>query len=181
MRSTIRPLVKSYGESFIATLSPGIMRTGIILSLSDRWAVTICPLSSWTSHVSLGADADTRPSTLMLSFLSVKVSSGNRRAARDHYARNHYLSPAIRSFRYCCFVTHFCASRKAAPNANYITTLRQSQNLRAVLGDSHGVLEMNRGLAVFRYYSPAIVEGFSLVSTHVEHRLNRYHHACPQR
>jgi hypothetical protein len=71
--STIRPLVRSYGESATATLSPGIRRTGLIRSLSSRRAVTIWPLSSCTRHVPFGAGSNTLPSTLVSPFCSVNV------------------------------------------------------------------------------------------------------------
>ncbi len=71
-RYMIRPLVKSYGDSSIVTLSPGKIFIKCILILPEIWAKTLCPFSNFTLKVALGRVSTIVPSTLIGSSFAIE-------------------------------------------------------------------------------------------------------------
>src|SRR5580658_9427510 len=54
---------------------------------------------------------------------------------------------------------------------------RNGQNLRSAVGRKHSVFKVSRGRAIAGHDGPAVIEGACLVSSEVDHRLDRQSHA----
>src|ERR1700691_5902358 len=66
-RYTIRPRVKSYGESSTATRSPGRMRIKFLRIFPENWASPLFLFSSSTRNIALGSGSTTVAITSMAS------------------------------------------------------------------------------------------------------------------
>ena len=75
LRHVMRPLVRSYGDISIVTLSPGSMRMKFILSFPDIWALIVCPLGSSTTNWAFGNASLTVPSISITSCFDNLITS----------------------------------------------------------------------------------------------------------
>src|SRR5213075_2132091 len=69
-RYTIRPRLRSYGDSSTRTLSPGRMRMKCLRILPEMCASTLCLFSSSTWNMALGSVSSTVPVTSIASSFS---------------------------------------------------------------------------------------------------------------
>src|SRR5580765_6773378 len=76
-RYTIRPRLRSYGESSTVTLSPGRILMKCIRILPEMWASTLWPFSSSTRNIAFGSGSTTVPSTWMPSSFATAVMPSN--------------------------------------------------------------------------------------------------------
>src|SRR5262245_40599719 len=72
-RYTIRPRLRSYGESSTVTLSPGRILMKCIRILPEMWASTLWPFSSSTRNIAFGSGSTTVPSTWMPSSFATRL------------------------------------------------------------------------------------------------------------
>src|SRR5438034_3217087 len=81
-RYTIRPRLRSYGESSTVTLSPGRILMKCIRILPEMCASTLWPFSSSTRNIAFGSGSTTVPSTWMPSSFArvLSLSLGHRTA-----------------------------------------------------------------------------------------------------
>src|SRR6476646_9397251 len=128
----MRPRVRSYGESSTRTRSPGRIRMKFIRSLPEIWASTRWPFSSSIANMVFGSGSRTVPSTSIASRLAtggaVSLSHDECRPDRPTHERVAY--------------------QKLVTSSNRDTELDTRQDLRAVLGDGDGVLEMGGQRAI---------------------------------
>jgi len=75
LRQVIRPRVKSYGDIWTVTLSPGRMRMKFILSFPEMCAKMTCPFPISTRKVVLGKDSTTVPSSSIMSLFAKRHTS----------------------------------------------------------------------------------------------------------
>src|SRR5712671_3474034 len=160
-RYTMRPRVRSYGESSTATLSPAKMRIKFLRIFPEMCASTWCLFSSSTRNMALGNGSMTVAITSMASSLELPESP--------------FFFSSLN-----CFAIVSCAvqARNSSPRrAGYFLWPRQ--NPGAVGGYRHGVLEMRRGAAIRCFRHPLIAHAHFRASR-IHHRLHGYDHAFLQ-
>src|SRR6266849_2478381 len=164
---TIRPRLRSYGESSTATLSPARMRMKFLRILPETCARTWCLFSSSTRNIAFGSGSTTVAITSMASSLEFPESPFffSSRMGLDIISRVYQSGAKARRL-------HLLPRRPGH-------LFRPRQNPGPVRGDRHGVLEVRRGAAIRRFCHPLVAHPHFRPSR-VHHRLDGDDHAFLQ-
>src|SRR5580704_2928566 len=164
-RYTIRPRVRSYGESSTATRSPDKIRIKFLRIFPEIWASTWCLFSSSTRNIAFGSGSITVAITSMAS--SFPLSPGFL-----------FSFSGLGLMRSCVLLRPTSASCRLPDRPRRF--FRPSQNPRSILRHRYGVLEVSCIAAVRRHRGPLIIQHAYARTARVDHRLDRQHHALLQ-
>src|SRR5580704_14898733 len=164
-RYTIRPRVRSYGESSTATRSPDKIRIKFLRIFPEICASTWCLFSSSTRNIAFGSGSITVAITSMAS--SFPLSPGF-----------FFSFSGLGLMRSCVPLQPTSASCRLPDRTRRF--FRPRQNPRSIFRHRHRVLEVRRIAAVRRHRGPLVVQNPHARAARVHHRLDGQHHALLQ-
>src|ERR1039457_4549852 len=157
----MRPRLRSYGLSSIATRSPGRIRMKFLRIRPETCARAWCLFSSSTLNIALGSVSTTTAITSIASSFDKRSPScggDGFKASQTPYRR----------------VPAHTATLSIRQNRGQILA---SKHLGAVFCDGHGVFKVGAVAAVERNRGPAVGQHLHLGPPSVDHGLNGQHHA----
>src|ERR1041384_3713709 len=170
----MRPRFKSYGDSSTKTRSPGRILMKCLRILPEIWASTWCWLSSSsTRNIAFGSVSRTLAITSIASSFAIP------------YVRHKSPFAGKLQILTCAFGNSKPGDHPRLGVESVSGHVRNSsvpgvrphkrQHFRAFVGDRDGMFRVRAGLSVHGHHRPAILKGFGVQRTQIDHRFNRKH------